>query len=164
MRKVCTWFIVVWLRSVLPISFRVTSLAPGNHKIVPAPVKQPWRIWVNILHQSTGIVYLTITQQSSMHILWDTLQLWMGTVWSICIFTHSFSAVADKLVWEYRPDSVQRFHTYVEERKMFLQLLCVHSSPCLWRKIFTPLKWSLSWWRFLEIHHNFLIRSFSRYL
>ena len=44
--------------------------------IAPVPVKPPWRIWVNILHESSKNGDITTTKQSTikaMHILWDVL-------------------------------------------------------------------------------------------
>ena len=44
--------------------------------IAPVPVKPPWRIWVNILHESSKNGDITTTKQSTintMYILWDVL-------------------------------------------------------------------------------------------
>ena len=48
-------FVVVWLQSILPISFRITSLSGAILTIAPVPVKQPWRILVNVSYESTSI-------------------------------------------------------------------------------------------------------------
>ena len=58
-------FIVVWHGSCLPISFRVASLAWGNHMIAPVPVKQHWRIWVNKSYESTKTHYTNHNNMST---------------------------------------------------------------------------------------------------
>ena len=37
----------------------------GNHRIAPVPVKQPWRIWVKAMHESTRTDDVSITKQST---------------------------------------------------------------------------------------------------
>ena len=40
-------------RSILSISFNISSLHRGIHTMAPLSVKQPWRIWVSDSHEST---------------------------------------------------------------------------------------------------------------
>ena len=71
-------FAVAWYYYDLPISVRVTSLALGqSYMIAPVPVKQPWMISVNQLHETPAANDITTAKQSTkkkcVHILWDVL-------------------------------------------------------------------------------------------
>ena len=43
----------------------------ANHVIVPMAVKQPWSIWVNMLHDYTKNCIMTKTKQNYLHISWN---------------------------------------------------------------------------------------------
>ena len=50
-------------------SFKFTTL------IVPVPVKQPWIIWVDALHESVCSDNVTTTKHNCVHISWDVFHV-----------------------------------------------------------------------------------------
>ena len=45
---VCTCLVSIWYYPILTIAIRIIQLALGIHTVVPVPMKQPWKIWVNV--------------------------------------------------------------------------------------------------------------------
>ena len=52
-----------------------------NRTVAPMPVKQPWRIWINVWHEATGNDNITTHKKrttKAVHIIWDTLYILKG--------------------------------------------------------------------------------------
>ena len=105
--------VVVWFRLFCPCLSGFLHWHWGNHMIAPVPVKQPWRIWVNKWHESTKIIKINTTKQSTTKQIYGIYTISVlhhicchSTAWELMGLTHSgwvmdicFSELLQLMTW-----------------------------------------------------------------
>ena len=91
-------FVVFWYVSFIPQSHSgFLHWRWGNHKVAPAPVKQPWTICIHWSHPSTDDSYVTTTKKTTQS--WAYFMRYTATPTSCTGIFHAIYCYADQLHW-----------------------------------------------------------------